>query len=79
MQGQALKHTTGANVIDTITHLRNKAEMPVNNSYWEKYYDKGIHIVMDATRPMMVHFTEEQMTNSNITTRGENSDFEEHR
>ena len=76
MQGQALKHTTGANVIDTITHLRNKAEMPVNNSYWEKYFDKGIHIVMDATRPMMVHFTEEQMTNSNITTRGENSDFE---
>ena len=76
MQGQALKHTTGANVTDTITLLRNKAEMPVNNSYWEKFYDKGIHVVMDATRPMMVHFTEEQMTNSNITTRGEDSDFE---
>ena len=76
MQGQALKHTTGANVTDTITLLRNQAEMPVNNPYWEKFYDKGIHLVMDATRPMMVHFTEEQMTNSNITTRGENSDFE---
>ena len=75
VQGQALKHTTGANVIDTITHLRNKAEMPVNNPYWEKYYDKGIYMVMDATRPMMVHFTEEQMTSNNITTRGDDSDF----
>ncbi len=74
--GQALKHTTGANVIDTITHLRGRQDMPVNNPYWEKYYDRGIHMVMDATRPMMVHFTEEQMTNNNIKTREENSDFE---
>lgn len=76
MQGQSLKHTTGANVIDTITWLRGKADMPVNNPYWEKYYDRGIHIVMDATRPMMVHFTEEQMTGNNIEIHGENSDFE---
>ena len=75
VQGQALKHTTGANVIDTITYLRSKADMPVNNPYWEKYYDKGIYMVMDATRPMMVHFTEEQMTANNITTRGDESDF----
>ena len=75
IQGQALKHTTGANVIDTITHLRSKADMPVNNPYWEKYYDRGIYMVMDATRPMMVHFTEEQMTSNNITTRGDDSDF----
>ena len=76
MQGQSLKHTTGANVIDTITWLRGRADMPVNNPYWEKYYDRGLHMVMDATRPMMIHFTEEQMTSNNITTRGENSDFE---
>ena len=75
-QGQALKHTTGANVTDTITHLRGQADMPANNPYWEKYYDRGIYMVMDATRPMMVHFTEEQMTNNNITTLGDNSDFE---
>ena len=76
MPGQALKHTTGANVIDSITWMRSKADMPVNNPYWEKYYDKGIHLVMDATRPMMVHFTEEQMTSNNITTRNADSDFE---
>ena len=76
MPGQALKHTTGANVIDTITHLRRRQDMPANNPYWEKYYSGGLYMVMDATRPMMVHFTEEQMTSNNITTRGENSDFE---
>ena len=75
-QGQAMKHTTGADVIDTITFLPNQAAMPANNSYWEKYYDNGIYMVMDATRPMMVHFTEEQMTTNSITTKGEDSDFE---
>ncbi len=75
-QGQAMKHTTGANVIDTITHLRGQADMPANNPYWAKYYDHGLYMVMDATRPMMVHFTEEQMTNNNISIRGTNSDFE---
>ncbi|MBR1484481.1 MAG: hypothetical protein IJ612_02160 [Prevotella sp.] len=75
-QGQSLKHTTSANVIDTITFLRGRSEMPQNNSYWEKYYDSGIHLVMDATRPMMVHFTEEQMTTNGIKTRGDGSDFE---
>ena len=75
-QGEAMKHTTTVNVIDSITFLRNRADMPVNNKYWEKYYNTGIHLVMDNTRPMMVHFTEEQLTANNITTRGENSDFE---
>lgn len=75
-RGQALKHVTNANVTDTITHLRTAADMPANNPYWKKYHQKGIYLVMDATRPMMVHFTEEQMTANAITTRGANSDFE---
>ena len=75
-QGIAMKHTTGVNVIDSITHVFGAAGLPENNSFWEKFYAKGIDMVMDATRPMMVHFTQEQMTANNITTRGENSDFE---
>ena len=74
--GQALKHQTAISIIDTITHWKTSADMPKNNTYWNKYYDKGIHLVMDGTRPMMVHFTEEQMTTNAITTQGENSDFE---
>lgn len=75
-KGIAIKHTTAANVIDTITHIYGPSGMPVNNSYWDSYKSKGIDIVMDATRPMMVHFTNEQMTTNNITTEGTNSDFE---
>lgn len=74
--GVALKHATQVAVIDTVTHIYGPAGMPENNKYWEKYYDKGIDIVMDATLPMMVHFTEEQMTSNAITTRGADSDFE---
>jgi len=76
VQGMALKHITSANVIDTITHMASEADMPLNNDYWKKYYNKGIYLVMDNTRPMMVHFTEEQMTTNGITTRGTDSDFE---
>ena len=76
IHGMALKHVTSASVIDTITHMKRQLDMPVNNDYWTKYYDKGLYVVMDATRPMMVHFTEEQMTTNGITTRGNDSDFE---
>lgn len=76
IHGMALKHVTSASVIDTITHMKHPSDMPVNNDYWSKYYDKGLYVVMDATRPMMVHFTEEQMTTNGITTRGADSDFE---
>ncbi len=75
LRGQALRHSTAIDITNTINHW-NKANMPVNNKYWEKYYDKGIHIVADATDHTIIHFTEEQMTANSITTRGDNSDFE---
>lgn len=75
LRGQALRHSTAINTNNTI-NAWSKADMPVNNSYWEKYYDKGIHVVSDATDHTMIHFTEEYMTANSITTRGDNSDFE---
>lgn len=74
--GTAMKHTSGLNVIDTITHFYNRGEMPQNNTYWDRFAQKGIDLVMDATRPMLVHFTGEQLIQNNITTTGTNSDFE---
>ncbi len=73
--GIAMKHQTGVNIIDTITHFYGATQLPRNNEYWTKYYNSGIDLVMDATRPMMVHFTAEQLTANNITTMGANSDF----
>lgn len=77
--GIAMKHTTGLNVIDTVTVVYSpdgQGIMAANNSYWDKYRSRGMNLVMDGTRPMMVHFTQEQMTANNITTEGAGSDFE---
>lgn len=75
-RGMAMKHQTTINVIDSVSWIPDSTQMPVNNPYWEAFYKKGIHIVSDATRPMMIHFTKEQMIANNITLTGENSDFE---
>lgn len=74
-EGLAMRHVTGANIIDTITHISRPADMPQNNSYWEDFYESGIDLVMDGTTPMMVHFTKEQLENNGITTEGPQSDF----
>ena len=75
MKGAAVKHATNVSVIDTIQHIGSAAGMPQGNPYWEKYFDKGIDVVSDATRPMMVHLTREYMLNNDITTVGDESDF----
>ena len=75
MKGAAVKHATNVSVIDSIQYMPSLADMPKGNSYWEKYYDKGIYVVSDNTRPMMVHLTREYMLNNDITTLGDQSDF----
>lgn len=74
-EGIAMRHVTGANIIDTITHISRPADMPQNNSYWEDFYESGIDMVMDGTTPMMMHFTKEQLQSNGITTDGPQSDF----
>jgi uncharacterized surface protein with fasciclin (FAS1) repeats len=75
LTGKAMKHQTNISVIDTVSHITSGTAMPQNNKYWDLYRSKGINVVRDATRPMMIHFTREQMLNNNITTTGEGSDF----
>lgn len=74
-RGVALKHETNISVTDSITTILNGALMPQNNTYWDGYRTKGISVVYDATKPMLVHFTREQMLNNNITTTGADCDF----
>lgn len=65
-RGIALKHQTAANATDSIYHIWT-SDLPHNNRYWEDYRKGGIDVVMDNTRPMLVHFTREQMLNNGIT------------
>lgn len=74
-RGVAIKHETNISVIDSITSLYTGALMPQNNTYWDNYRQRGISVVYDATNPMLVHFTREQMLANNITTTGVDSDF----
>ena len=72
--GQVLKHETNVSVIDTIQHM-TFGDMPKGNPYWTKYASKGLDLVADATKPMMVHLTREYMLTNDITTLGDESDF----
>ena len=74
-RGVAIKHETNISVTDSITLLTDGTLMPQNNSYWNAYRNKGVNVVYDATKPMMIHFTREQMLANNITTTGTDSDF----
>lgn len=74
-RGQAIKHATNVSLSDSITYYATGDQMPQNNTYWDEYRQKGIHVVSDNTVPMMVHFTREQMLGNAITTTGVDSDF----
>ena len=75
MKGAAVKHATNVSIIDSIQHIADKSGMPKGNPYWEKFFEKGIDVVNDNTRPMMVHLTREYMLSNDITTVGDQSDF----
>ena len=73
-KGEAVKHATNVSIIDTIQSMTS-ADMPKGTTYWDKYAEKGIKIVSDATKPTMVHLTREYMLSHDITTQGDESDF----
>ena len=74
-RGYGLKHVTNVSITDSIQHIASGADMPQNNSHWDKFRNKGIDIVSDATTPMMVHLTREYMITNGIKTVGDDSDF----
>ncbi|MBQ9672841.1 MAG: hypothetical protein IJV34_08315 [Prevotella sp.] len=74
MLGQALKHETNVQIIDTV-QVVTPADLPKNNTKWAEFASTGLNVVADNSRPRMVHLTREFMLNNNITFTGENSDF----
>ncbi len=76
-KGKVLKHETRVKLTDSVRYVSpaDASQLPQNNKYWDRFRQKGIHMVADASRPMMVHFTREYMLENDIKTVGENSDF----
>lgn len=81
-RGKAIRHSTQLSVTDSVSHLTGQQlnagplRMFANNTAWDPHRQDGIYYLSDATNPMMVHFTREQMLNNGITVTGTESDFE---
>lgn len=65
-EGRCLRQVTSANVVDSIGFYTD-ADLPKNNSYWDRFREKGIRLATDGTPSFMVHFLEEQLYQNNIT------------
>ncbi len=78
-RGKAIRHQTQLGVTDSVSYLSASALTQggafANSPYWDKFRNAGINYVSDATQPMMVHFTREQMLKNSITIDGDGSDF----
>lgn len=64
--GQCLRQVTSASVTDTIG-LFSYREFPKNNPNWDDFKDRSIRLALDDTKPMMLHFIEDQLYQKNIT------------
>ncbi len=75
--GQYMRRYTDVDVIDSVTFLPSEevpyTYNPKDSNYWKPYRPvadggngRGIYLVTDATRNMMVHFTREHMGRSDI-------------
>lgn len=64
--GQALRHTTSVTLYDTIQVLKPE-EMP-SSSFWNKYRNKNMLVLRDATVPMISHYLPAYMSAKQITS-----------
>lgn len=81
-KGKCLRRNTAATVTDYVPYFKGEDLPKTYNAndkdYWARFREagtsgeaRGIHLALDASDPMMVHFLEAQMMASNIT----NEDF----
>lgn len=67
VQGQALRTSTAMSVLDSIP-FELAENLPVNNSYWDKFRLKGLRLAKDNTPVPLLHFLEGQMSAHHITS-----------
>lgn len=63
--GQALRHETSLSLYDSVQVLKPE-DMP-NNPYWDKYRNKNMLVMRDATVPMVSHYLPAFMAKKQIT------------
>ncbi len=76
IKGECLRRVTSATATDSVPYF-TADELPVSynpddKDYWARFRQKGgMHLALDATSPMMLHFLEAYLSQANIT----NEDF----
>ncbi len=68
--GAAFRRKTSSSVFDSIPFLKGD-DLPANK-YYDRFRDKGIHLMKDATPSPIVHFLQKPLQNATI----DDSDFE---
>lgn len=66
IEGSCLRRLTSSQAVDSIPYFTPEM-LPVNNSHWDDFRDKGLLLATDGTDPMMVHFLREYMKAKSIT------------
>ncbi|MBQ0022557.1 MAG: fasciclin domain-containing protein [Prevotellaceae bacterium] len=72
VKGECLRRETSSSETDSVPFFKG-SELPYSyneseTDYWARFRnDKGIHLALDATPPMMIHFLATQMANKKIT------------
>ncbi len=69
VEGQALRRTTAISTLDSIPF--EKPDALPKNSNWDRFRDKGLYLLKDATAIPMLHFLQRQMDFKGIS----NDDF----
>ena len=66
VEGSCLRRLTSSQAVDSIPYFTPEM-LPVSNTHWDNFRDKGLLLATDGTDPMMVHFLREYMKAKSIT------------
>lgn len=66
VEGSCLRRLTSSQAVDSIPFFTPEM-LPVSNTHWDNFRDKGLLLATDGTDPMMVHFLREYMKAKSIT------------
>lgn len=68
-EGQALRRRSTSSYLDSVAFVKDEGLF--GNSYWNRFSNKGIHLVDDESPAMLLYFTPQHMAAQGIT----NDDF----
>lgn len=66
VENSCLRRSTSLQAVDSVPFFSPEM-LPQNNTYWDRFREKGLLLSLDGTDPMMVHFLREYLNANKIT------------